>query len=348
MYNIAKKILFALDAERVHELGVAAIPLLSKFMPRHLMQADARLSVNLDGCTFPNPIGLAAGFDKGAVVYQHLHRFGFGFVEVGTLTPRSQDGNPKPRLFRAPAERALLNRMGFNNHGVEGACRHLQRCRSRIPLGINLGKNKDTPLERAAEDYLGAFKALAPFGDYFVVNVSSPNTPNLRALQDKAALDEIFAALNEANQQYHKPIWLKIAPDLADAALEDIVGIVEKRKIYGLIATNTTLDKTSLPAHLQKEAGGVSGRPVREGSDRVLGFMTRRLLGRCRFIGVGGICEVEDVVRKISLGADLVQVYTGWIYHGPAFPGYLCRGLLAYLEKHSMILAELKGSALRN
>lgn len=320
---------------------------MGKLYGNRLIKDEPEFELDLDGCHFKNPIGLAAGFDKGASIYPHLSRFGFGFVEVGTLTPKAQPGNPQPRLFRLPDEEALLNRMGFNNPGVEHAKKTLEKYGSSVPLGINLGKNKLTPNAEAVDDYVKGFKALSEFSDYMVVNVSSPNTPGLRELQDKTALDEIFSALNEINTE-NKPIWLKIAPDLTEHALDDIVEIILKRKIYGFIATNTTLDRSSLPGRLRVEPGGVSGRPLKDKSDHMLKLMSHRLFGKCKIMGVGGVFTADDVAHKIALGADLVQVYTGWIYRGPTFVRELLKGLHEILQRDGLTLSTLRGKNLNH
>lgn len=346
MYQLLKPLLFKMDAEFVHEKGIKAIPWLTQWMGDKYIVNDSRFTVEMDDLKFPNPIGLGAGFDKSAHVFPNLHHFGFGFVEVGTLTPLPQAGNPKPRLFRIPSENSLLNRMGFNNEGALAAAGRLKHLKRKIPVGVNIGKNKDTPNEDAVSDYVRAYEALAEYGDYLVVNVSSPNTKNLRALQDKDALSDIFSALNEKNQNLKRPIFLKVAPDLTESALEDIVAIVEEVNIYGIIATNTTIDHSGLPEKMKDESGGVSGNLVKKKSDKVLKFLAQRLFGKCKFIGVGGVETTEDVIRKIEYGADLVQIYSAWIYQGPSFVYELLNGLRAELDKRGCRLSELKGSAL--
>lgn len=276
------------------------------------------------GLTFDNPVGLAAGFDKDAKLYNELAAFGFGFIEIGTLTPKGQPGNPKPRLFRLPQDEALINRMGFNNGGVEEAVERLKKRNTQIMIGGNIGKNKVTPNEEATKDYEISFEALFPYVDYFVVNVSSPNTPGLRELQDKEPLTKLLMRLQELNaaKAHRKPILLKIAPDLTDAQLDDIIAIVQDSKIDGVIATNTTIDRSMLTTD-QKEVeaignGGLSGQPVKARSTEVIRYLSEKSNKAFPIIGVGGIHSAEDALEKLAAGASLVQVYTGFIYEGPA------------------------------
>lgn len=266
------------------------------------------------GVKFPNPIGLAAGFDKNAVAVAHWHKLGFGFAEIGTVTRHGQPGNPKPRLFRLPEDQALINRMGFNNEGHEAVAARLKTSKSQIPLGINLGKSKITPLEEAAEDYLTSFRALKEFGAYVVVNVSSPNTPGLRSLQEKGPLLEIVQTLRKEDPS--KPLLVKVAPDLTIDALDDVMEVAFEAGLAGIIATNTTLSREGLK-HDPNEAGGLSGRPVQKLSDSVLDHLARQSDGKLVLIGVGGIFCADDAKRKLDLGASLVQIYSGWIYGGP-------------------------------
>lgn len=282
---------------------------------------DKRLERTVFGITFPNPVGLAAGFDKEAKLYKSMAHLGFGFIEVGTITPNGQPGNPKPRLFRLTQDDALINRMGFNNEGLEGAVKRLKSRNGNLIIGGNIGKNKVTPNEKATDDYKICFEALFPYVDYFVVNVSSPNTPNLRALQDKKPLTELLSTLQAMNNQKDspKPILLKIAPDLTHEQLDDIVEIVETTKIAGLIATNTTLDRSGLksPKDLVEQQGGLSGKPVRQKSTEVIKYLRKKSNAGFPIIGVGGIQSAEDAIEKLEAGCDLVQVYTGFVYEGP-------------------------------
>lgn len=285
---------------------------------------DPSLEVECFGLKFKNPVGLAAGFDKDAKLYNELSALGFGFIEIGTLTPKGQVGNPEPRLFRLPADQSLINRMGFNNEGVEGAIERLKKKKTNVLIGGNIGKNKVTPNENAADDYQACFHALHAYVDYFVVNVSSPNTPNLRALQEKEPLKALLGSLQVANKTYQKPkpILLKIAPDLTSEQLDDIVEIVTETGTDGVIATNTTISREGLNTD-QKEieaigAGGLSGRAVRDRSTEVIRYLHQKSGGSFPIVGVGGINSGTDAINKLEAGATLVQVYTGFIYEGPA------------------------------
>ena len=279
---------------------------------------DQRLERKLFGLTFPNPVGLAAGFDKDAKLYKELSNFGFGFIEIGTLTPKPQPGNPKKRLFRLPEDDGLINRMGFNNEGVEAAIERLKRNKG-ILIGGNIGKNKLTPNEEAVSDYVQCFEALFPHVDYFVVNVSSPNTPNLRALQDKEPLTHLLQTLKDLNHSKSKPkpILLKIAPDLTEEQLVDIIDIITSVKIDGVIATNTTLSREGLQSENKSEMGGLSGKPVTKKSTEVIRFLHEKSKNAFPIIGVGGIHSPEDAIEKLEAGASLVQLYTGFVYEGP-------------------------------
>ncbi|NJN49840.1 MAG: quinone-dependent dihydroorotate dehydrogenase [Alkalinema sp. RL_2_19] len=300
--------------------------------------SDDRLSQSLWGLNFPNPLGLAAGFDKNGVGAGLWSEFGFGFAELGTVTLHAQPGNPQPRLFRLMADAAVLNRMGFNNNGAAQLRERLQQLAQRqaqrpIPIGINLGKSKITPLEAAAEDYRASFKLLQDWGDYFVVNVSSPNTPGLRSLQSIDQLEPIFTALNEENTA-GKPILVKIAPDLADEDIRAVVELSRRSPIAGIIATNTTIRRDGLKTQIiaktgkpvAEEAGGISGKPVRDRSTEVIRLIYQQTQGELPIVGVGGIFTAQDAWEKITAGASLVQVYTGWIYEGPGMAKRVMQG----------------------
>ncbi len=328
------RLLFLLEPERAHDLTLAVLEAWSGFGPllevpgRLLRVEDPRLRVRVFSLDFPNPLGLAAGLDKDARALGAWWALGFGFVEVGTLTPRPQEGNPRPRLFRLLEDGALINRMGFNNQGVERARERLLAFRRRgLPLvvGVNLGKGRDTPLERAVEDYREGIRALGDLADYLVVNVSSPNTPGLRTLQEGPYLRELLAGLRA-----EKPLLLKLAPDLSPEALEEAAGIAEEMGLAGLIATNTTLDRTGLRSPLAQEAGGVSGRPLAQKSLEALKLL--RAATRLPLISVGGIFTAQDVWERLRLGASLVQAYTGFVYGGPLWPRRVLKGLLRILE----------------
>ena len=325
MYKkVIQPFLFLFDAEKVHYFVFSLIKILSiipgssmLFRILYLVK-HPKLEREVFGLKFPNPVGLAAGFDKDAVLFKELSNFGFGFIEIGTLTPKGQSGNPKKRLFRLKQDEAIINRMGFNNEGVEKAVKRL-KSNSNILIGGNIGKNKVTPNEKAADDYRYCFNALFDYVDYFVVNVSSPNTPNLRALQDKKPLTHLLVSLRKLNleKKTPKPILLKIAPDLSDAQLDDIITIVSETKIDGLIATNTTLNRTGLQSENRTETGGLSGKPLNQRSTEVIRYLAQKSKNAFPIIGVGGIHSAEDALEKIKAGASLVQLYTGFVYEGP-------------------------------
>ena len=326
---------------------------------------DSRLEHSLWGLSLKNPVGLAAGFDKNGVAADIWANFGFGFAELGTVTCQPQPGNPQPRLFRLTQDSAALNRMGFNNQGAAAMAARFQRAQkqpsfdasrpmpqSRFPLGINLGKSKVTPLEQAAADYLESFKLLKDWGDYFVVNVSSPNTPGLRSLQDAAGLSTILEILQQENR-YIKPILVKIAPDLESEAIVSILDLAKTYQLAGIIATNTTIRRDGLKTQIlpetgkpiTEEAGGISGLPVRERSTEVIRFIWQYTKGELPIIGVGGIFTAEDAWEKIAAGASLIQVYTGWVYEGPWMVRRILQGLLQKLEERGFSsISEAVGS----
>ncbi|MBW4545559.1 MAG: quinone-dependent dihydroorotate dehydrogenase [Symplocastrum torsivum CPER-KK1] len=346
------------DPEWLHQRTLQALGWLERTSERPLTQwVQAQLQHNyslrspemeqtLWGLKFPNPLGLAAGFDKDGVAAGVWGAFGFGFAELGTVTFQAQLGNPRPRLFRLSADNAALNRMGFNNQGAEALATRLgQRLgypRS-VPLGINLGKSKVTPLEDAAADYLGSFRLLKDLGDYFVVNVSSPNTPGLRSLQDATQLSQIVDALQQENQGL-KPILVKIAPDLEEDAIADVLNLAKNYQLSGIIATNTTIRRDMLKTQrieatgksVTEEAGGISGAPLRQRSTEVIRFIHQQTQGQLPIIGVGGIFTAEDAWEKITSGASLIQVYTGWIYEGPWMVRRILEGLVHKLEEKGL------------
>lgn len=320
--SIVRPLLFKFDPEGVHHFSFRSIKLLSKLGLTRLAKSslqveDTALEREVFGLKFKNPVGLAAGFDKDAKLYQELSDFGFGFVEIGTLTPKPQPGNPKKRLFRLKEDQAIINRMGFNNGGVEAAVTRLKKNKN-VLIGGNIGKNKVTPNEEAFNDYKICFEALYDYVDYFVVNVSSPNTPNLRALQDKEPLTELLAGLQELNKlKGGKPILLKIAPDLTDEQLLDIIDIVKTTQIAGVIATNTTISREGLKSENKEETGGLSGKPLKDRSTEVIRFLSVKSNKAFPIIGVGGIHSAADALEKLEAGASLIQLYTGFIYEGP-------------------------------
>ena len=325
MYQfLVKPILFLFDPEKVHHFTfslirtLCKIPLMSSIFRGIYSVNDKRLERTVFGLKFKNPVGLAAGFDKDAKLYNELSHFGFGFIEIGTLTPKPQAGNPKKRLFRLKQDEAIINRMGFNNGGVHEAVERLKKNKG-VLIGGNIGKNKVTPNEEAVEDYKICFEALFPHVDYFVVNVSSPNTPGLRALQDKEPLTKLLTTLQVMNNKKDapKPILLKIAPDLTNEQLEDIIEIVAETKIEGVIATNTTISREGLQSEDKGEMGGLSGKPITNRSTEVIRFLAEKSNKAFPIIGVGGIHSAKDALEKLDAGADLVQLYTGFIYEGP-------------------------------
>ncbi len=331
MYKLLiRRCLFLFSPENAHTFTfrllkfLCWIPFAKMIIAAIYLKKDKALERNLFGLTFRSPVGLAAGFDKDAELYEELGCFGFGFVEIGTVTPLPQTGNDKPRLFRLKPDQALVNRMGFNNQGAEAVAKRLKRRKKGLIIGGNIGKNKLTPNEDAASDYLKCFEALFPYVDYFAVNVSSPNTPNLRALQDKEPLTALLQQLMDLNKKKisRKPILLKIAPDLTDAQLDDIIEIVHATKIQGVIATNTTIGRGGLQTTYDEleaiGAGGLSGKPISSRSTQVIKYLHQKSQGGFPIIGVGGIHSAEDALEKIAAGASLVQLYTGFIYEGPA------------------------------
>lgn len=346
MYKrIILPLLFRFDAETIHHVVTSlmkfafAMPGVSALSRRWFVVQDRRLERTVFGLTFPNPIGMAAGFDKNAELVSELSDLGFGFVEIGTVTPRPQPGNPRPRLFRLKADGGLINRLGFNNKGAGPAAERLRqfarnRNGRRVIIGGNIGKNKDTPNENALSDYVAGFRALFDVVDYFVVNVSSPNTPGLRDLQEREPLTRLLTALQTENRQHlsAKPILLKIAPDLTDSQLDDIIAIIAETGIAGIIATNTTISRADLTTDAavvaQMGAGGVSGRPLRDRSTAVIRYLHRQSGGAFPIIGVGGIFSADDALEKLDAGASLVQVYTSFIYEGPGLAKRINRALL--------------------
>jgi dihydroorotate dehydrogenase len=339
MYKlIIRPILFCFDPEKVHYFTFSLIRFLSKipgfstvFQLLYVVN-DKRLETEVFGLKFKNPVGLAAGFDKDAVLYKELSNFGFGFIEIGTLTPKGQAGNPKKRLFRLKEDQAIINRMGFNNGGVQEAVERL-KTNANVLIGGNIGKNKATPNESAVDDYLICFDALYDYVDYFVVNVSSPNTPNLRELQEKEPLTQLLQTLQNKNsaKPKQKPILLKIAPDLTDTQLLDIIDIVKTTKIAGVIATNTTISREGLQSENKIEMGGMSGKPLAKHSTDVIRFLSEKSNKAFPIIGVGGIHSPEDAIEKLEAGASLVQLYTGFIYEGPALVKAINKKILGKL-----------------
>ena len=343
MYKLLRSFLFLFDPEKIHDTTAKLIRInlsipWAKFIWTKLFRVeDERLKKTLFGIDFENPVGLAAGFDKNASMYDDLAYCGFGFIEVGTVTPKGQLGNEKPRLFRLKEDAAIINRMGFNNNGVENAVENLRKRKTKIIIGGNIGKNKVTPNEDATSDYVKTFNALFDYVDYFVVNVSSPNTPNLRELQEKEPLTKLLKTLQELNSTKPKrrPILLKIAPDLTDNQLDDIIEIVADVSLDGIIATNTTISRGNLKTSNERikeiGAGGLSGKPVGSRSTEVIKYLSTKSNKAFPIIGVGGIHSAEDALEKLDAGADLVQLYTGFIYEGPKLVKDINKALIARL-----------------
>ncbi len=356
--QVLRPFLFRQDAEAIHHRTLRGLAwagaketvcdALSSFF------VAPALPVEAFGLRFPNPIGLAAGLDKNADALPAWQALGFGFTELGAVTWHAQTGNPAPRLFRIIPDQAIINRMGFNNDGAPAMAATLQRWRELgrwpgHPVGMNLGKSKITPLEKAPDDYAKSLRVLLPYLDFAVVNVSSPNTPNLRQLQDKAALDDIFFALNEVRGDSRFPLLVKVAPDLTFEALDEILELIVPRRIAGIIATNTTIARPSASDPVRQkiyaEAGGLSGKPLRDRSTEIIRHLYRQTKGSLPIIGVGGIFNAADAWEKITAGATLLQIYTGLIYEGPGIVNSIVTGLLARMEKEGMkTLREAVGS----
>lgn len=343
--SIIRPILFLFQPETIHTIVFrllkigSKIPGLPILFKKRYHSKDAKTNKTVFGVDFPNPIGLAAGLDKDAEAFDMLGYMGFGFVEVGTVTPKPQPGNPKPRLFRLKKNKALINRMGFNNKGVDKLARKLRRKKSNVIIGANIGKNKLTPNDEAIRDYERCFDKLYRFVDYFVVNVSSPNTPGLRDLQDKKPLTEILKYLQEINEEKQppKPILLKIAPDLTNEQLDDIIDIVRDTGIAGVVATNTTISRNNLSYSKEQIEqignGGLSGQPLKKRSTEVIRYIVENSNGMIPVIGVGGIMSPEDAIEKLEAGASLIQIYTSFIYEGPALVKKINKTIAKYKRK---------------
>lgn len=340
MYQLVKPIFFKFNPEDVHHFVVKRLKWFNDFFPFGKTILRSSFDVNIKGLErevfglkFRNPVGLAAGFDKNGEYIEALSNLGFGFIEVGTVTPMPQPGNDKPRMFRLQEDEAIINRMGFNNKGVDTMAERLRLIKQKHPhiiVGGNIGKNKTTPNEEAVNDYIKCFDRLFDVVDYFVVNVSSPNTPGLRALQEKGPLLEILNTLQQRNRKndISRPILLKIAPDLTNEQLDDIVDIVKESGIAGVIATNTTIGRESLQSTCKAETGGLSGKPVTQRSTDVIRYLTQKSEGSFPIIGVGGIHSPEDAKEKLEAGASLVQLYTGFIYEGPGLIKRICKAIV--------------------
>ena len=339
--HLLRPLLFLCDPETAHHLAINALsacgrmrfplPLL-RVLAGSTSKPDTRLARTLFGVTFPNPIGLAAGFDKDGIALPAWPALGFGFVEVGTITAQAQPGNPRPRIFRVPEQRALINRLGFNNMGAPAAAARFAGLRAAglwpgIPVGINIGKSKVTPMEAAAGDYVDSFEKLQAYGDYFVLNVSSPNTPGLRGLQQGAELDHLLQAVQNSNRGLPapRPILVKIAPDLTFAQIEEIIDLAQRHGLAGIVATNTTISRAGIPGRYTDIQGGLSGEPLRARSTEIVRHLAART--SLPIIAVGGVSDADSAREKLDAGATLVQVYTGLIYAGPTVATDICRAL---------------------
>jgi dihydroorotate dehydrogenase len=348
LYELIRPLLFRLEAERAHQLAsellrlATGLPLVPRMLNARVAHADPILATTCAGLAFDNPVGLAAGFDKRGALVGPLALLGFGHIEVGTVTPRPQPGNDRPRLFRLPEDRALINRLGFNSPGMLQVAHNLRAERrtkrgqahhASCVVGVNIGKNRDTPLERAVDDYVAVFVALAPLADYVAINISSPNTPGLRRLHERAALEELLGALAAANRRLARPLFLKVSPDETPAQLEEVVRAGCAAGIAGFIATNSTLGRAGLQGRHARESGGLSGQPLAALAHAATAQIYRLLGGRLPVIGVGGIASAADAYARIRAGASLVQIYTGLIYAGPGLVGAINRGLAELLRR---------------
>lgn len=346
--KLIRPLMFGLDAERAHELGIEALKLGGASLFQRSEEFPA-LEVGRFGLRFSSPLGVAAGFDKNGTVVNQLASLGFGFVEVGTVTFEPQPGNPKPRLFRLQADRALINRLGFNNDGAAVIAERLRKIERRCVIGVNIGKNREVPIEEATANYLKCFDLIHPVADYIVVNISSPNTPNLRELQQAESLEDLIGTLQKRNSEFGgKPLLVKIAPDLTEAEIEQAVDVCVLNDVAGIVATNTTISRDGLrTADVDKiGAGGLSGKPLAKRSTEVISLIYKYSNSKLPIIGVGGIFSAEDAFEKIAAGASLVQAYTGFVYAGPTFAGDVNSGLAAIIRDRGFTnVDEAVGSA---
>ncbi len=336
--KLIRPVMFGIEAERAHEIGIEALRLGLAGFVQPVESNDSPFFGEIErfGLKFSNPLGVAAGFDKNGIVVNQLASLGFGFVEVGTVTYEPQPGNPKPRLFRLPEDKALINRLGFNNYGAEVVAERLKKLDRRCVVGVNIGRNKDVPNEEATQDYLKCFEIIHGVADYVAVNISSPNTPNLRELQRAESLEDLIAALKKKNAELGpKPLFVKIAPDLTEGEIEAIVDVAVRYEVSGIIATNTTISRNGLVIKDidQIGDGGLSGKPLAKRSSEVISMIYRSSKGALPIIGVGGIFTAEDAFAKVAAGASLIQAYTGFVYGGPSFARDINRGLAAILKE---------------
>lgn len=358
MYSLIRPLLYSVDPETIHELTLSTcrtgekIPGFLTMLKTVFSYEHASLNVAVGNLNFPNPVGLAAGFDKNGIAVESLQALGFGHVEVGTVTPRPQPGNPQKRLYRLREDSAIINRMGFNNHGVDALVHSLSGIARKAPVGVNLGKNKDTPIEQAADDYILGLQKSWNVADYFTINISSPNTQNLRSLQQEENLYPLIRSILETRNEMaeksgkYKQVWLKIAPDLSQDELKVITDIILDLKIDAMIVNNTTISRPGLTDPQQNETGGLSGKPLFDLSNQVLSEVYQLTEGKIPLIGVGGIFSADDAYKKLTLGASLVQVYTGFIYNGPGIVQQINRGLASILQQKKITrISDLTGTA---
>ncbi len=339
MYKLVRKFLFLFDAEEIHELSTKLIklfnfiPFLSFLLRKCYLISDKSLERELFGIKFKNPIGLAAGFDKNATLFNDFRNFGFGFIEIGTVTPLPQDGNPKKRIFRLSKDEALINRLGFNNSGVEIIKKNLNR-KKNVIIGANIGRNSSTSNEEAHFDYIKCYNELYPYVDYFAINISSPNTKGLRDLHNKDLLEPLIKKITSLNYSKGnpKPILLKISPDVGFSQLDQIIELVIEYKIHGIIATNTSISREGLLSKNKSETGGLSGKPINKRSNEIISYISKKSNKAFPIIGAGGILSAEDAVQKVKSGADLVQLYTGFIYNGPKLIRSINKALMEYYK----------------
>lgn len=340
-YSLLKPLVFSLDPETAHDATIACLRLQGALLPPS--PTPQTIPIEVMGIKFPNRIGLAAGMDKNASAIDGLARLGFGFIEVGTVTPRAQSGNPRPRLFRLPQQKAIINRMGFNNHGVVEIIENIRNShyyKQAGILGINIGKNASTPISQANDDYLFTLKQVYPYASYITINISSPNTSNLRQLQNQSELESLLAELKQKQQELaqqhgkHVPLALKISPDINETQISQVADSVRRHRIEALIATNTTVERTGLSGDNSQQSGGLSGKPLLALSTRVLHSFAEKLAGEIPLIASGGVCSAEDALSKLEAGAQLVQIYSGLIYHGPELIKKCVAATAGYLSSH--------------
>lgn len=359
LYRVARPLLFRVDAERMHEFALRRLEAagrserLTRVLRNRYFMEDPRLSQELWGLRFPNPVGIAAGFDKNARLVNVLPHIGFGFVEIGTVTSEAQSGNPKPRMFRLPKDHALINRLGFNNEGADTVAARLARSGAHVvPLGVNIGKARKVPNAEATADYVRTYEKLWPYGDYFVVNVSSPNTPGLRDLQSRESIEDIIVSLKAKNVELARaqggrprPLLVKVSPDLLPKDLEQLVEVAKAERLDGIIATNTTTSRVGLAKDIRQD-GGLSGAPLRERATRIIRDIHQQTEGRIPIIGVGGVFTADDAWEKLTAGASLVQMYTGFIYGGPVTARRINEGLVELMEQNNVEhLSDIVGTA---